>query len=1423
MSLVLTSNAYLDSNNNYINLNGGQATFLVSPADSFYQSYNILNNSNHNLLYVDNLGSNSTYFTFSPSSTACYINSNLIALSNYGPSSNYLIQVRKQLFGYELYFNNSNVFNISLSNYLRFDGGMTQYSGSAYIDNHAYIPVQTHLDPEQFNNYVNFSSQVSMNQVSISNLNCSSYQSTLPYSFCNLNVNYLISSNNNLLSINPCLPTNFLQVLDPLTNIQYMSSNLPQKVNFTGSTWGYSFSNNYVDNGSFLMNPASGFTLIVKCQFNQINNSSNQLFYRATTNTSSNLVDSLSLYTYSNSQGNYINFDNYEANLFSSRISSLGWNSNIPYAIAVKYNPANSNCSLWVNAVNVANQYFNFTSSNKNFTNSYIGQGFNGIIYGETLYNYPIDDSNIILYQNMLLDEGTLTPYRIPGSFRQISVDFQPQNTIFRSGIINYNTTTLWSNQLNYQTFSNLGSASIGSNFVVLGQQSNLGNLAVLGSQSNFNNLWISSNLLVQGNVNASSYKLPVNNSNFIGLLSQLSNDTNFQSGTSISSNYISSNTFFLYSNYLSSNLSSNLNNYLTTSNFTLYSNNIQSQLGTYLPNNLFYGYSNYVSSTYFPNSQYINYSNYVSGSYLPITYSNFIANNYTSSNVHYLYSNYVNAAYTNSNTFYNFSNYVNSTYKSTVTSNYSNLTVTNLLYAGQIGINTGSPSYNLDVTSNARIYGGVSKLSLMGISGGSNAISGLDIYTYGTGPPGASVYCVDDGLNGGHLVFYTKPGYGQTACNQTAKMIVTDFGNVGINQISPSYTLDVNGGARIGNLIEQNSNGAVYITNQNVSSNFGNNFGFYQGIQGDTVINSAPGYPIEFKLNNAEYMRINSNGLVGINTLNPQYNLDVSSNARLGSKITTTYQINLSGTVGNYTQIFNINDSTLNLTYSIRVTIVQGRAYNAIMKSWVIQQSYTTASTGGWSLVLPEYNSLINNGNDFALHVNTTNNITYVRIVRTAAGANVLTGMSCTVDLITDGGETVNLNYDGTTGSNASTIGTYNFAPISIQPGQVGINCSPQYALDTTGVIRSYGQGSKFISQGTTGGSNAIVGIDMATYSNNSNIPSCSIYNIDDGSFGGHLGFYIKPPGTTPTNPQVLRAFISSSGNVAIGNNNNPQYLLDIAGSLRASNLVLGNSTNTNSLYMLSSFNNNMTTYNSCYLQFGQSASTNNAAEISFTMAGAPSTNSGLNYLQLGCYGNANRMTILANNQVGINNNNPSYMLDVTGTARITQPLIQNTVLQWRYIMTAASSVCTANNSISWGFSQYSPSNLIGVSNNLFVQAGTNAPASSGVTSPLMQFQYSGIYTLNASVRFGNTALENAFWFAPYNSPSYNEPNTSNQNGTRLCYTSFSSYNAAIHYTGYFAAGDTCSICAYSSTSNQLVTGPFNNGVTVTLLSRSA
>lgn len=165
------------------------------------------------------------------------------------------------------------------------------------------------------------------------------------------------------------------------------------------------------------------------------------------------------------------------------------------------------------------------------------------------------------------------------------------------------------------------------------------------------------------------------------------------------------------------------------------------------------------------------------------------------------------------------------------------------------------------------------------------------------------------------------------------------------------------------------------------------------------------------------------------------------------------------------------------------------------------------------------------------------------------------------------------------------------------------------------------------------------------------------------------------------------------------------------------------------------------------------------------------------------------------------------------------------NDCKMWSYKQTTATSNNSANGTnIPNSYAKYTLQTTAPITNAVSTIMTKDATPTSngGISAPLITLPYAGVYTLYYQVRFNASSTENAIWFAPCLSSWYGETNGNNGNSSRLSYTSFSSYNASITYTGYFNANDTIACCAYSNATTSLVTG-FSNAIAVTLQMQTA
>jgi hypothetical protein len=114
------------------------------------------------------------------------------------------------------------------------------------------------------------------------------------------------------------------------------------------------------------------------------------------------------------------------------------------------------------------------------------------------------------------------------------------------------------------------------------------------------------------------------------------------------------------------------------------------------------------------------------------------------------------------------------------------------------------------------------------------------------------------------------------TGASFTERMRIDASGNVGIGTTSPSELLHIAESTGTSTLRSQNDSGSFYFGIDNSTG------GTFSTGNYSRVVYSGGAYPMVFATNNAERMRIDSSGNVGIGTASPGYPLDVVGSMRI-------------------------------------------------------------------------------------------------------------------------------------------------------------------------------------------------------------------------------------------------------------------------------------------------------------------------------------------------------------------------------------------------------------------------------------------------------------------------------------------------------------------------------------------------------------
>lgn len=146
----------------------------------------------------------------------------------------------------------------------------------------------------------------------------------------------------------------------------------------------------------------------------------------------------------------------------------------------------------------------------------------------------------------------------------------------------------------------------------------------------------------------------------------------------------------------------------------------------------------------------------------------------------------------------------------------------------------------------------------------------------------------------------------------------------------------------------------------------------------------------------------------------------------------------------------------------------------------------------------------------------------------------------------------------------------------------------------------------------------------------------SCGYVAVNANYGYGYLAFSTRDSSTNSTSSERMR--ITQNGKVGIGNTN-PAYNLDVTGTGRIGQLLVGTSTDTSSARMISALDSTMSSGESVYFCLGRENSFRNQGEIYFSYVGAGST---YNALVIGTHTQPYRTSFAASGYVGFGVTSP-------------------------------------------------------------------------------------------------------------------------------------------------------------------------------------
>jgi hypothetical protein len=552
------------------------------------------------------------------------------------------------------------------------------------------------------------------------------------------------------------------------------------------------------------------------------------------------------------------------------------------------------------------------------------------------------------------------------------------------------------------------------------------------------------------------------------------------------------------------------------------------------------------------------------------------------------------------------------------------------------IGIGKSNPVYALDVEGTVNATQLLINGSALSTStgGGFNAVSNNCTYTtcnvgIGVGKSNPSYPLDVNGIiNASSLYVNGAPYIGSqwvTNSNNTAISITSS--NVGIGTSTPQVGLHIASDMRIdSNLYMAKSiaiQGLTIRKNTGAMANVTNVVSTIPGYTYNSNVNigAASNHSITYQVGSTEYMRVNSNGMVGVGTTTPAYKLDVNGSANattvLEAGVALTSKYALSNVLSNFMP-------TSGGTIAGMLTVSSNISYGNTGGDYYITtpgQGHIWANTGGSSSYANMNYSVGSNGSagDHVFSVGgdkTTSSGT--EVMRITSTTNVGIGTSNPAYKLDVNGTAKMANYTFN-GNWISSISNVNIGASS--------NHSITYQIGSTELMRLSSNG--MVGVGT---STPAYKLDVSGSANASTILEGGVALTSKYALSNVMSNFMPASGGTMTGT------LNVSSNISYGSSGG-DYFITTAGQGHIWANIGGSSSYTNMNYSV--------------------GSNGSAGDHVFSVGGDKNTSGGTEVMRLKSTG-----------MVGVGTTAPSYKLDVNGSANATTVLEGGVAIASKYAL---------------------------------------------------------------------------------------------------------------------------------------------------------